>query len=247
MRRYDEPRTNAAARLALLLAIGVALTLLAIGPLYRGQRVSLAAAFTVLRWAAYAGIASILLAVIGAIVAARRGRGMAVAVMALVVGAGSLALPATWLRQASRAPRIHDISTDTEHPPGFSAIVALRAGAANPIEYGGAEVAAQQRQGYPDIAPVMLDVAPNQAFDRALAAARTMGWALVASDPAAGRIEATDTTFWFGFTDDIAIRVAAAPGGSRVDVRSLSRVGLSDVGTNAARIRKYVGVLKKAG
>jgi uncharacterized protein (DUF1499 family) len=126
----------------------------------------------------------------------------------------------------------------------FVAVRALRVGAANPIEYGGAEIAAEQHRGYPDIAPVLLTVPPDQAFDRALRSARSMGWDVVASDPAAGRIEATDTTFWFGFTDDIAIRVTPAPGGSRVDLRSVSRVGLSDVGTNAARIRKFTASLK---
>jgi uncharacterized protein (DUF1499 family) len=241
---YDEPRSNRAAAIGLLLATGSALTLVATGPLYRAERVSLTTAFTIMRFAAYAGVASVLLAAVGAIVAARRGRGMATAVAALIIGAGSLAVPATWLRQASRVPRIHDISTDTDHPPAFVAVVPLRAGAPNPIEYGGAEIAAQQRQGYPDIAPVTLSVPPNQAFDRALATARAMGWELVASEPAAGRIEATDTTFWFGFKDDIVIRVAPAPGGSRVDVRSLSRVGLSDVGTNAARIRMFVTALR---
>jgi uncharacterized protein (DUF1499 family) len=144
-------------------------------------------------------------------------------------------------------PPIHDITTDTDRPPAFVAIVPLRADAANPIDYAGTEVGAKQRQGYPDIAPATLAVPPNQAFDRALAAARSMGWELVASDPASGRIEATDTTFWFGFKDDIVIRVAPAPGGSRVDIRSLSRVGVSDVGTNAARIRKYLGALKSTG
>jgi uncharacterized protein (DUF1499 family) len=88
--------------------------------------------------------------------------------------------------------------------------------------------------------------APNQAFDRALATARAMGWEIIASDPTAGRIEATDTTLWFGFKDDVVVRVEAAPGGSRVDVRSLSRVGLSDVGTNAARIEKYLTALGEA-
>jgi uncharacterized protein (DUF1499 family) len=241
---YDEPRSNRAASFGLLLAIGSALTLVATGPLYRAERISLTTAFTIMRYAAYAGVAALLLAAIAAIVAARRGRGMATAVAALVVAGGSLALPATWLRQASRVPRIHDISTDTEHPPAFVAVVPLRTGARNPIDYGGGEIAAQQRQGYPDIAPVTLSVPPNQAFDRALATARSLGWELVASEPAAGRIEATDTTFWFGFKDDIVVRVTAAPGGSRVDVRSLSRVGLSDVGTNAARIRKFLTTLQ---
>jgi uncharacterized protein (DUF1499 family) len=169
---------------------------------------------------------------------------MSAALAALVVVIGTFALPATWLRQASRVPPIHDITTDVDRPPAFVAIVPLRVGAANPIDYPGTEIAAKQRQGYPDIGPATLAVPPNQAFDRALVTARSMGWDLVASDPASGRIEATDTTFWFGFKDDIVIRVAPAPGGSRVDIRSLSRVGVSDVGTNAARIRKYLTALK---
>jgi uncharacterized protein (DUF1499 family) len=241
---YDERRPNRAATFALVLAVLTPLILAAAGPLYRTGRVSLPAAFTILRWAAYVGIASLLLAVIGLLVAGRRRRGMGVAVTARVVGVCSLAFPAMTLRRASRAPRIHDITTDLERPPAFVAVVPLRAGAANPVEYGGPEIAAQQRQGYPDIVPVTLGVPPAQAFDRALAAARALGWELVASDPASGRIEATDTTFWFGFHDDIVIRVTPAPSGSKVDVRSLSRVGLSDVGTNAARIRKYLAALQ---
>jgi uncharacterized protein (DUF1499 family) len=67
-----------------------------------------------------------------------------------------------------------------------------------------------------------------------------MGWQIVDANASEGRIEATDTTFWFGFKDDIVIRVAATSGGSRIDVRSVSRVGRSDVGTNAKRIRCYL-------
>jgi uncharacterized protein (DUF1499 family) len=73
-----------------------------------------------------------------------------------------------------------------------------------------------------------------------LAAARAQGWEIVAAVPAEGRIEATDTTRFFGFKDDIVIRVKAEGAGSRVDVRSLSRVGKSDVGKNASRIRAYL-------
>ena len=71
-----------------------------------------------------------------------------------------------------------------------------------------------------------------------------MGWEIVASDPAQGRIEATATTFWFGFKDDIVVRLAAEGTGSRVDVRSLSRIGSSDVGANAQRIRAYLEKVK---
>ena len=90
----------------------------------------------------------------------------------------------------------------------------------------------------------MLSVPPSQAFDRALSAARGMKWEIVASDPATGRIEATDTTFWFGFKDDVVVRISSAPQGSRIDVRSVSRVGRSDVGTNAKRIQIYLEKVK---
>jgi uncharacterized protein (DUF1499 family) len=93
---------------------------------------------------------------------------------------------------------------------------------------------------------VTTQLPPAQAFPRALAAARAMGWTMVAQDSSAGTIEASDTTFWFGFTDDVVIRVAADGDGSRIDVRSLSRIGRSDVGANARRIRAYEAKLKDA-
>src|SRR6185295_3547273 len=114
--------------------------------------------------------------------------------------------------------------------------------------YPGAEFARQQRTAYPDILPVMLPMPPRAAFAKAVAAAEAMGWEVVGADAAAGTIEAVDTAKWFGFKDDIAIRVTAAqegsPNVSRVDVRSKSRVGRSDIGTNARRIRAYSEQLK---
>jgi uncharacterized protein (DUF1499 family) len=242
--RRDEPRTSRAALLALFLATASAVTLASSGPLYRAQVVGLAPAFAMLKWALYGAVATLLVAVVAIIIAVRRGTGLTMPVIALVLVVAAFAVPVLKLRQAARVPVIHDITTDTDHPPRFVSAVALRAAAPNPVEYGGPEIAAKQRQGYPDLQPLSLPLPPNQAFDRALATARTMGWEIIASDPPSGRIEATDTTFWFGFKDDVVIRVARAPNGSRVDVRSLSRVGLGDVGTNAARIRKYLAALR---
>ena len=231
---------------SLLLTAVSLVMLVAPGPLYRLGYLGLASAFAVLKWGVYAGIGALVLAVLGVIVAASRGSGMAAPLTAVVALLLVFAMPAILVRRASRVPRIHDIATDTDHPPPFVAVVPLRASAPNTVQYGGAEIAAQQHQGYPDVTPLVLGVPPDQAFNRALAVARNMGWEIVQSDPASGRIEATDTTFWFGFKDDVVVRIAAAPGGSRVDVRSVSRVGLSDVGTNAARIRKYLSELKAA-
>ena len=87
-------------------------------------------------------------------------------------------------------------------------------------------------------------LAPDAAFSRALAAAQQMGWTIVAADGAAGRIEASDRSRWFGFTDDIVIRVAATGSGSRIDLRSSSRLGRSDFGVNAARVRAYLLALR---
>jgi uncharacterized protein (DUF1499 family) len=101
-----------------------------------------------------------------------------------------------------------------------------------------------QKEAYPDIQPLTIAVPPDAGFARALAAAEAMGWEVVASDAKDGRIEATATTFWYGFKDDIVIRVSQTVGGSRIDVRSKSRVGRSDIGTNAQRIREFLGRVK---
>jgi uncharacterized protein (DUF1499 family) len=115
---------------------------------------------------------------------------------------------------------------------------------ANPVDYEGAKVSDLQRKAYPDIGPFDLAVARDAAFDRALEAARQMGWSIVAADKTAGRIEASEKSRWFGFTDDIVVRVIAEEGGSRVDVRSVSRQGRGDFGVNAARVRHYLQALK---
>ncbi len=146
---------------------------------------------------------------------------------------------------AKSLPAIHDISTDTETPPQFSAIVPLRASAANPSTYGGAEIARQQRQAYPDIRSLHLPLAPDQAFRRAQDVVRRLRWSPVAEDREAGLIEASDRTFWYGFIDDVVIRIAPEGSGSLVDVRSVSRVGRGDVGTNARRIRRFLAAVKK--
>lgn len=144
---------------------------------------------------------------------------------------------------ASGLPAIHDITTDTGDPPVFVDLLPLREGAANTAVYGGPAIAAQQRQGYPDLRPLTLTTSPDQTFDAAMAAMTAMGWEPAGSNRAQGRIEATDTTFWFGFKDDVVVRIRPDGPRTRVDVRSASRVGLGDVGTNARRIRTLTAAL----
>jgi uncharacterized protein (DUF1499 family) len=174
-----------------------------------------------------------------------------VSICGILIGLTLVAVPWSSYRLAQLVPPIHDITTDTEHPPQFVSIIPLRKGAPNSYLYDGPHVAALQRTAYPDIAPALLPLKPDQAFDRALDTARKMGWTIVDANAQDGRIEATDTTRWFRFKDDIIIRVTPAHDGSSaatptsvIDVRSVSRVGKSDLGTNARRIRNYLQVLK---
>lgn len=231
------------------LAVVAVLMLLGAALGYRMGLVGLQTAFLLLRWCAYLGGAAAVLSLLALVLMLARPsgerRGPALAGLGLLLGAAVFGLPASQLYRARGVPAIHDITTDSNDPPSFRAVLPLRANAPNTVDYGGPEVAAQQRDAYPDIGPVTLSVPPAQAFERALAAVRAMGWDLVASDPSAGRIEATDTTFWFGFKDDVVVRVRPVNGGSRIDVRSVSRVGRGDVGTNARRIRAYLRELAK--
>jgi uncharacterized protein (DUF1499 family) len=237
--------TVALATVGLLLAIAAGLGLLLSGPGHRFGWWSFGTAFSIMRWAAYGGIAAAAVSAAALILAPLRAqrRGMLRALAGFVIGLVVVGLPAWYLQKARSVPPIHDITTDTEDPPAFETILPLRAQAPNPATYGGPTVAAQQREGYPDIAPADYPVETETAFEAAAATARAMGWTVVAMDEAAGRIEAIDRTFWFGFTDDVVIRVRPTDAGSRIDVRSVSRVGVSDIGTNAARIRAYLARL----
>ena len=228
---HDERKTSGVSRLARVLGAGSLLALAATGPLHHLGLLGLAGAFGLLKWSVYGVLATLALSIVGMIIDARRWTGMRTAATGMVlslVAIGSLGAIA-W-----KGLRV----------PPFLAILPLRAGALNPTDYGGADVAAKQQHAYPDVVPLLLNVPPGRAFDRALAAAKAKGWDIVASDRAGGRIEATDTTFWFGFKDDVVVRVTPQPTGSRVDARSLSRVGGGDLGTNAARVRAFLAAVK---
>jgi uncharacterized protein (DUF1499 family) len=227
--------------LATLAALGAAVT----GPGYRLELWPLGTAFAVLRWSAYGAIAATVLslACAGPLLLRRRWHGAAIALAAVVLGIAVAAVPYANLRIVRTVPPIHDITTDLKDPPLFVEMLARRAGAPNPAAYGGPAVADQQRAGYPHLGPLVLEAGREQAFARALTVARDLGWEIVAAVPEQGRIEATARTFWFGFADDVVVRITAADGASRVDVRSVSRVGRSDAGANARRIERFLARL----
>lgn len=231
------------ARLPILFAVLALVLLIISGPGSQMGWWEFRTGFSLMRWAVYLGLGAGVLALLLLVIPRTRRRNAGPLLLGLVLGLAASATPVYGLYQAKSLPMIHDITTDTQRPPEFVAILPLRAGAANPTEYGGPEIAAKQAEAYPDIRSQHLDVAPAEAFARAEKAARDLGWDIVAADAGAGRIEATDTTFWYGFKDDVVIRIEPDAGGSRIDVRSVSRVGLSDVGKNAKRIRAFAKAL----
>jgi uncharacterized protein (DUF1499 family) len=247
LERASSRAARALAWFALVVGVGSAATALLAGPAYRMQWASLAVGFGALRWATYGALAGAFAAALAWTVLrlTRASRGQAPAATALVLGILVAAPPLYQYNQAQRLPKIHDISTDTDDPPSFVDVVPLRQGARNPVDYK-PETATQQKGGYPDIVPLRLALPPAQAFERAERTARAMGWQIVASKPDALRIEATDTTLMFGFKDDIVIRVRPQAQGSVIDVRSLSRIGGSDIGANAQRVRAFLSKLATA-
>lgn len=232
-------------KLTLFIAVVAALLLFVAGPGTQLEMWDLSMGFLLLRWALFAGLAAAGLAFILLLIPKTRAGNATMLAIALLVGLGTAWVPWSGYRTAKAVPPIHDITTDTVDPPLFVAILPLRADAANPPEYLGEEIAKQQREGYPNIKTLDLDIQPGETFRKALEAAETMGLEIVAAEPLEGRIEATATTFWFGFKDDLVIRVTAQGTGSQLDVRSKSRLGRSDVGANAARIRRLISEIRK--
>jgi uncharacterized protein (DUF1499 family) len=224
-----------------VLAVLAGIAAFAAGP---GNRLGLwdfRTGFEILRYSGYVCIVAVLMSIAGPVFSRRQKlKCFTAAIPSVVISLLIIYILANLWMKSRSVPPIHDITTDIVNPPQFSALLPLRAGATNPPSYGGPTVAMKQLQAYPDIKPLVLEIPSDQAFDAALRTARKLGWDIINADKKDGRIEATDTTFWFGFTDDIVIRVTSAGQRSIIDIRSESRVGRSDLGKNAERIRKFL-------
>lgn len=209
-----------------------------------------------LRVVFFAGIASLLtiLIALGVVLFARR-RKRSLRWPRLVIGAALATLFflyfARFLFLATSLPAIHDVSTDLADPPSFAALP-LRAD--NDVAIPGADDADMRgltprqrwarlhQSAYGDIRSLRVAATVPQTVERLAAVARDRGWDIAVVDPARGRIEATDTSAFFRFKDDVVLRVRAAEGGtaSIVDMRSVSRVGQHDFGVNANRVRAFL-------
>jgi uncharacterized protein (DUF1499 family) len=152
------------------------------------------------------------------------------------------------LNMAASVPEIHDITTDTLNPPMYDEIIALRKNAPNSLvyEYQGSarKLAALQIAAYPDLKPLTSALSVNLAIKRAVDILKNQGLDVINVNAVKGIIEATATSFWYGFKDDVVVRIQATEQGSKIDLRSVSRVGRSDVGVNAIRIRTFSNEFK---
>ncbi|OYY68864.1 DUF1499 domain-containing protein [Sphingomonas sp. 28-63-12] len=229
-------KTAAIAGLSIILALFVLLA----GPMVK---------YGVLPWTAGLGLFALgsLVSGVGGIVcliALLRRRGGRLAIGGMICGLGALAVLVAIIVNGSGVPRIHDITTDTITPPQFVAITpAARGAGTNTLVYDPA-LASQQTAGYPTLKPLVVAKPPAEIFDKALRIVTARGWQVAVADASAGRIEATATAGWWGFKDDVVIRLTPTDGGTRIDIRSVSRVGEGDFGANAHRIE---GLLKAIG
>ena len=209
------------------------------GPLYKYGVVDLGTAFTGFKFGVFAGIATLILLVLQ-ILFKRKTVTFGSTIMALLLSTIAIAIPLSMLNKGKSVPPIHDISTDLVNPPEFVVIAPLRADAPNPVEYAGVEVATQQRAAYPELQTLNYTQSKSELVEATKQVIDHLGWQLVNIDADQGIIEATDRTMWFGFKDDVIVRITDNGSKRLVDIRSKSRVGGSDLGKNAERIHGFI-------
>lgn len=245
--------------LAIVLAIGGAvlwlLSAVATGADIISFKTSLGAA-AFFFFASLAGVA-LLLVMLLVMAVKKRGYRRGWAVIGLIVGLAFTGYIAIWLNEASNVPAIHDVSTDLTSPPTFDTLT-LRSDNREVVPDGGRpELAAMDNamrwralhaEAYGDIQPIIVPTSVPETIAAAEQLVNDRGWELAVADPATGRLEATETVSLYRFKDDVVLRVVPNPDGpgSIVDMRSVSRVGVSDLGVNAARVRSFLADLLAA-
>lgn len=228
-------------RILLYLSLAATLVFIASGYGYQWDIWSLGTAFTLLTYGAYAAIGMAVINLISLwFLRKKRARVLVYLVFSLILTGAVASTALYWQNRAGSVPPIHDITTDIENPPSFSAVLRLREDAPNPPEYAGEEAAKAQREAYSFIQPLNLSHDIQDVMDAAVMLVNDREWKLVAINRKEGRIEATEKMAWFGFKDDVVLRFTESETGTRVDMRSKSRIGRSDVGVNARRINDFL-------
>ena len=255
MRRLiiEEPTSRAALWSRRLAVFGLCLAVIAVLA-SRSGGVDPHGAVAVLAAALLFGVAALLAAAVASVVIWRTGHpGIGPALGGIALALGLLAYPAWLSAKAVQLPQIADVSTDWTNPPGFSRAakaVAARRGAMH--DPPGEPARQAQARAYPDVQPLTLELGAEEAYKAALKVVAARRWRVIEAQPPAGRpavghIEAVAKTTVMGFPDDVAIRIAAtAAAQCRVDFRSASRFGRTDLGDNAARIKALSSELEDA-
>jgi uncharacterized protein (DUF1499 family) len=246
LRLVEEPMSRLAVWSRRLAAFSIPVLLLAI-IIIRSGLLEITPALATFAGALVLAFGAIVLALGAFVVIWKDGcKGLGHAVAAMLVGIAILVYPTFLAVRAARLPWLTDITTDPVDPPRFDTIARLRPRNANPVVYAGGAAAQLQRAAYPDIEPLQVSANPQQTYQAALAVITKHKWKVVDLRPpqAAGRregmIEAVARTPIMGFRDDVVVRVRFDDEGTRVDIRSASRYGRTDFGTNAARIRRLL-------
>lgn len=197
------------------------------------------------------GALAVLVGLVALVQIWRRGYGGAgKAAVGILLPALMLAWPLTYVPAFLKLPKINDVTTDVAAPPRFVALAKQRPGDANPADYPGARFALEQQKAYPDLRTFVVDRGVEEAFELVEEVVRKLKWKVAATEPPVGKtakggvLEATDQTTVVGFTDDIIVRVEGNAARARIDVRSASRYGQSDLGQNAARVRRFLAEIQ---
>ncbi|GGW77784.1 hypothetical protein GCM10007391_07930 [Alteromonas halophila] len=213
------------------------------GPLYQFAGLGLGTAFTLIRYGLFVAGAALIVMILQILINRKSVDWANLSVFA-ILALIAVYMPLNMMGKASAVPPIHDITTDVTNPPEFVAVAPLRKDAPNPVNYEGGEVTKQQLEAYPELKTVKLAQPVDEVYQAAEAAVATLGWKRVTDGARENTIEATDTTLWFGFKDDVVIRLTPEGDNTLVDVRSKSRVGKSDLGKNAERINTFMETLR---
>lgn len=203
--------------------------------------------FTLLRYAAYTAVGLLVIQTIFFFFMKEAGiKARAMILTGFLLTLGVTATGVYFQYSARNAPPIHDITTDLESPPEFVAMVRLRQDAPNPPEYTGEETAQAQREAYPHIQPLVVNMPKQEVIDEIVNLIADRGWHMVSINRQDGRVEATEKLAWFGFKDDVVFRITETGEETRVDMRSKSRIGRGDIGVNADRIDRLLRNLRNS-
>ncbi len=239
-KRYDFTRLGII--IAVLAALLATLSVL----LHRFEAAGFQIALPMLAISAFSGLLAVFLSAIGLITAWQQQKSILPVFAGLLLGLIVAAPTLLTMLSGSGVPRIHDITTDIDNPPEFEAVLALRADTDNALDRKSPENLTQlQQEAYPTLKPLLLDRSKDVVFNQALQLAKSRGWEIAAASADGGIIEATATTPVMAFKDDVVIRIQSTEDKTRVDMRSVSRVGLSDLGANATRIQQFMDDLRK--